>query len=298
MEIRQLEYVVGVVDEGSFTRAAAALHVAQPSLSQGVARLEAELGIQLFHRLGRRVSLTPAGDVFVGPARYVLRDVAVLQASVQAVTGLEAGRLDLVSLPTLAVDPLASIIGAFRQAHPGVTVRVTEPERADAVVARVRDGRAEVGLAELPVHDPELVATRLLDQELVVILGPGDPRTVIQVEDLADVPLLAGPPGTSTRRLLTEAFAAADLEPRIAVETEQREAIVPLVVAGAGVAVVPRGLARAAQRQGATIAELRPTLRRTIGIIVRAAPLSPAARRFRALALELGARRRGPAVPA
>ena len=80
------------------------------------------------------------------------------------------------------------------------------------------------------------------------------------------------------------------MEPRVAVETEQREAIIPLAVAGAGVAVVPRGVAHAAQRQGATVARLRPPLRRTIGIIVRAAPLSPAARQFRTPALELGAR--------
>jgi LysR family carnitine catabolism transcriptional activator len=290
MELRQLEYVVGVVDEGSFTRAARALHVAQPSLSQGVARLEAELGVPLFLRLGRRVALTPAGEAFVGSARHVLRDVAVLGASVQAVTGLEAGRLDLVSLPTLAADPLAPIIGAFRRAHPGVAVRVTEPEGADAVIARVRDGRAEVGLAELPVGAVDIVATPLLDQELVAILGPGKPRDELRVEELANLPLLTSPAGTSTRRLLTEAFAVADVEPRVAVETEQREAIVPLVVAGAGVAVVPRGVARAAERQGATVARLRPSLHRTIGIVVRAAPLSPAAWQFRALALELAGR--------
>jgi LysR family carnitine catabolism transcriptional activator len=290
MDLRQLEYVVGIVDEGSFTRAAAVLHVAQPSLSQGVARLEAELGVPLFHRLGRRVSLTAAGEAFVGPARHVLRDVAVLGASVRAVAGVEAGRLDLVSLPTLAADPLAPIVGAFRQAHPGVAVRVTEPERADAVVARVRDGRAEVGLAELPVAGADIVATPLLEQELVAILGPGDPRTVIGVRELAAGPLLTSPEGTSTRRLLTEAFAAADVEASIAVETEQREAIVPLVVAGAGVAVVPPGVARAAGRLGATVARLRPSLQRTIGIIVRAAPLSPAAQQFRDLALELARR--------
>ena len=195
-----------------------------------------------------------------------------------------------MSLPTLAADPLAPIVEAFRQAHPGVAVHVTEPERADAVVARVRDGRAEVGLAELPVAAADLVATPLLDQELVALLGPGDPRPELGVRELAAGPLLTSPEGTSTRRLLTEAVAAAGVEPRVAVETEQREAIIPLVVAGAGVAVVPRGVAHAAQRQGATVARLRPPLRRTIGIIVRAAPLSPAARQFRTPALELGAR--------
>jgi DNA-binding transcriptional LysR family regulator len=284
MEIRQLEYVVGAVDAGSFTRAAAALHVAQPSLSQGIARLEAELGTPLFARLGRRVALTPAGAAFVGPARWVLRDVAVVEASVRAVAGLEAGTLDLVALPTLAADPLAPLIGAFRRAHPRVLVRVTEPEHAHDVAAHVRDGRAEVGLAELPVRAADLVAAPLLDQELVVILPPGDPRRTLTIRALAEEPLLASPEGTSTRRILTDAFAAAAVEPNIVVESGQREAILPLVLAGAGVALVPIGLAHAAASQGASIAHVEPVLRRTIGTIVRAAPLSPAARGFRDLA--------------
>jgi LysR family transcriptional regulator, carnitine catabolism transcriptional activator len=287
MELRQLEYVVGAVDAGSFTRAAATLHVAQPSLSQGIARLEAELGTPLFARLGRRVELTAAGEAFVGPARWVLRDVAVVEASVHAVASLEAGTLDLVALPTLAADPLAPLIGVFRQAHPGVMVRVSEPEHAHDVAAHVRDGRAEVGLAELPVSAPDLVAAPLLDQELVVILPPGDPRRSLTIRALADEPLLASPAGTSTRRILTDAFAAANVEPHIAVESGQREAILPLVLAGAGVALVPLGLAHAAASQGASIAHVDPVLRRTIGTIVRAAPLSPAARRFRDLANQL-----------
>ncbi len=287
MELRQLEYVVGAVDAGSFTRAAAALHVAQPSLSQGIARLEAELGTPLFARLGRRVALTAAGEAFVGPARWVLRDVAVVQASVDAVVGLDAGTLDLVALPTLAVDPLARLIGVFRQAHADVMVRVSEPERADDVAAHVRDGRAEVGLAELPMGAPDLIAEPLLDQELVVILPPGDPRRTLTIRAVADEPLLTSPAGTSTRRILTDAFAAANVTPRIAVESGQREAILPLVLAGAGVALVPLGLAEAAAAQGASVAHVEPVLHRTIGTVVRAAPLSPAARRFRDLAQQL-----------
>src|SRR4051812_34312071 len=105
MDLRQLEYVVGVVDHGGFTRAATALHVAQPSLSQSVRTLERELGVELFHRVGRRAVLSAAGAAFVDGARQVLRDVATTRAAVAAVAGVEAGALDLVSLPTLTVEP-------------------------------------------------------------------------------------------------------------------------------------------------------------------------------------------------
>src|ERR1700737_2135719 len=124
MELRQVEYAVGVVDWGSFTRAATALHVSQPSLSQGVSNLERELGLPLFHRLGRRVLLTDAGRAFIDPARRLLRDADVIRTTVAAIKGLGAGQLDLVALPTLAVDPLAHLVGQFRRRYPGVNVRL------------------------------------------------------------------------------------------------------------------------------------------------------------------------------
>src|SRR5205085_13418 len=162
MDLRQLEYVVGVVDHGGFTRAAAALHVSQPSLSHGVQTLERELGVELFHRLGRQVALTSAGEAVVGPAPHALRQ------------------------DVLAVCP------------PGTHV-----------------GR----------------------------------RRVLPVARLAGMPLVTTPPGTSTRRLLDEALASADITPRVAVEAAQREALLPLVLAGAGTSFLPRPMARAAAEQ-------------------------------------------------
>src|SRR5262249_55039595 len=156
MDLRQAEYVVGVVDHGTFTAAAKALHVAQPSLSQGIARLEAELGVALFHRVGHGGRLTAAGEAFGPPARRRLREAAVAGESVRAAAELTRGTLDVVALRTLAADPLAPIVGRFRAAHPQVTVRIAEPESPAAVADRVWDGRAEIGLAELPVARPDL----------------------------------------------------------------------------------------------------------------------------------------------
>lgn len=289
MELRQVEYVVGVVDHGGFTRAANALHVTQSALSDGVARLESELGVALFHRVGRRAVLSAAGTAFLDPARQLLRDRAVLTTSVAAVTGLEAGRLDVVALPTLAVEPLASIVGAFRAAHPLVAVHIEQPEdaAADAVATMVHNGTAEVGLTELPVTVAGLVGEALLVQRLVVAM-PSDTalarRRRLAVTDLADVPLILTPPGTSMRRLVDGAFAAAGITPTIAVQTEQREGILPLVQAGAGATIVPRSVAETAPGDGITIATLVPGIRREIGLIHRAGAISPAARSFLDLA--------------
>src|SRR5690242_8748721 len=135
MDLRQVEYALAVLDEGSFTTGARALGVSQPTLSEGVRRLEDELGVRLFDRLGRRVLATPAGRAFAGPARSLLRDREVVLEAVGAVRSLDAGSLDIVALPTLAVDPLAALVGRFRVAHPGVVVRIDEPEAAGAVEA-------------------------------------------------------------------------------------------------------------------------------------------------------------------
>jgi DNA-binding transcriptional LysR family regulator len=286
MDARQLEYFVAITETGGFTKAAQALGVAQPSVSQAIHQLEAELGSPLFHRIGRSVTLTATGEALVDPARRVLRDVDVARAAAAAVSGLHAGRLDLVALPTVAADPLAGLIGRFRSAHPKLVVRVMEPDAPNAVIEAVASGRAEIGLGEVPLPsdaDDELVAALTIRQELFVVAPPDAGefrRRGVRPEDLADRPLLATPPGTSSRRLVDAALEAAGVTPFIAVETAQRESLVPLVLAGAGVAVLPEPTARRAAADGAVIARLDPPLRRTLGFVHRRSALSPAATAF------------------
>jgi LysR family transcriptional regulator, carnitine catabolism transcriptional activator len=290
MELRQLEYVVAVVDHGSFTAGAEAVGVAQPSLSEGIRKLESELGVQLFHRIGRRVSLTQAGHAFEGPARRLLRDRVQVLEAVDSVRALDSGTLDVVALATLAVDPLAALVGRFRRAHPGIVVHISEPsdvDAIDAVEAMIADGRAEIGLAELPSGRDDLVAIKLARQEIVAVCPPdtllASPGR-LPVAALKSMPLVAPPRGASTRDLLERALASAAVEAKIAVETAHREAIGPLVLGGAGTSFLPRGLADALGEQGAVVAKLVPAVTRTIGLLHRASPLTPAARAFVELA--------------
>jgi DNA-binding transcriptional LysR family regulator len=292
MELRQVEYVVAVVDHGGFTRAASAIPISQPALSQSVRTLERELGTPLFERLGREVRLTAAGEAFLGPARALLREAIAARAAVTDVTGLAAGHVDLVSLPTLVVEPLVDLVGAFRRAHPGITVRVTEPEDAIDVLTLVRTGACDLGLGEGPIETHGLVTDHLLDQELLAVLPPGTDvpsRRRLPAERFASIPLIATGEGTSTRRLLDEALIAAGVDAVVAVETDHREAIVPLVLAGAGGSVLPEPVARQAAALGAVVARLDPAVRREVVLLRRTGPLSPAAAAFRDLALSPGA---------
>jgi DNA-binding transcriptional LysR family regulator len=289
MDVRQLEYVVAVADHGGFTRAARAVHVSQPSLSQGVRTLETQLGVELFARLGRAVAPTPAGELVIDAARQVLRDLAEVRTVAAAVAGLQTGRLEMVSLPTLAVDPLAPLIGRFRLAHPGVTLRVRAPEEGSAIDRQVASGRAELGLTDITTVGTGLTRVELFRQHVVAV---GPPGTVVDGDVLsaaarAAMPLVATPPGTSTRRLLDRAVARAGSEPTIAVETSTREAMLPLVLAGAGTALLPAGLAADAAARGAVVRPLRPALTRRIGILHRPGRLSPPAAAMVSLARQV-----------
>jgi LysR family transcriptional regulator, carnitine catabolism transcriptional activator len=285
MEVQQLRYVLAVVDNGTFTAAAAACFVAQPSLSHAVRTLEGELGVELFLRVGRRTTLTSAGEAFAPAAREVLRALDTLRADVDAVAGVVAGQLDLVALPTLAVDPVARLVGAFRTAFPAVTVRLAHPENSRELVTLVRSGVSEIGITELPLVAERILTRPLGRQELVAIFPPGTTRPRrLELAELARWPLVTQPTGTSTRDALDSALSTIDVRAAVAVETDQREAIVPLVLAGAGAAVVPKPMAVVARRQGAVVASLNPALWRELGLVHRAATLSPAARAFVELA--------------
>ncbi len=283
MDERRLRYFLAVVDEGSVTGAAGRLRVAQPSLSQALRAFEAELGTRLFHRVGRGLQLSSAGQALIGPARQVLRAMEEARLAVTDVMELASGTLDIAALATLAVDPMAPLIGRFRERHPGVQIRVLEPESADGVRALVGDGTCELGAAHLPLSGDQLTAHPLGEQELLLVLPPDAARATtgpIAARELARTPLVVSPPGTSTRILLEQAFDAVGVTPQIAVQTAAREAIVPLVLAGAGAALLPAPLAHEAQRRGAIVRAARPKITRTVGLIHRRGPLSPAATEF------------------
>lgn len=296
MERRQLEYFLAVVDSGGFTRAAVALHVSQPSLSQAIKLLERELGTPLLRRMRRSVLPTPAGSALIEPARQVIRDFATARAAVEHITELGGGELDIVCLATLAVDPLAEMIGAFTREHPRVRVNVLDPEDVSSVPEMIRSGTAEIGLTELPVADPGLVAEPLGRQDVLAVLPPrsATPRPWITPAGLAPYGLVVSPPGTSTRAVVDRALAAEKVRAQIAVQTSHREALVEFVLAGAGATLLPRSHAEHARRRGAVVLPLRPALHRTIGLLYRAAPPSPAAREFWKLVSPPPARRRRP----
>jgi DNA-binding transcriptional LysR family regulator len=285
MDERRLRYFLAVIDEGGVTAAARRLLIAQPSLSQALRGFERELGVELFHRTGRGVKLSSAGTALVGPAREILRATDAARGAVQAVADVLGGTLELAALATLAIDPLADLLGRFRRAYPEVTVRVAEPDSVAELRALVAEGECELGLVDLDPPPAGFAVLALGAQELMAVLPSGSRRSAqpLTPDALSALPLVVSPPGTSTRNLLERALGAASSAPKIAVETAARDAIVPLVLAGAGAALLPAPLAADAERRGAVVRRMRPAITRPIGLIHRERELSPAARAFVAL---------------
>ncbi|MGH9169592.1 MAG: LysR family transcriptional regulator [Acidimicrobiales bacterium] len=284
MDTRQLAIFLEVVDEGGFTRAADSLALAQPSVSQAIAALEEDLGTQLFHRLGRSVRLTPAGEALVLAARQVRRDLANARQAVEEVAGLSSGRLDLACLPTLAAAPLGPLVGKFRVSYPGVSIVLSDPQDTAELLDFVRKGRSELGLVErVEVEDLSLVS--LGSQDFRVVLPPGSKAaSPFRLKNLGSMPLVAAPAGSSTRSMLDDALRAVGVTANVVVEAAQREALLPLIAAGAGAALLPVPLADLAGALGCVVVEPRPAVCREVALVHRFGPLTPAAEKFTELA--------------
>lgn len=283
MDLRLVEYFVAVVDHGSVTRAAQALYIAQPSLSQAIRSLERQLGVQLFHRTGRQLVLTPDGEAFAAPARRILRDVEHARSAAHDVLALDSGQLDIASLATLAAHPLPELAAEFHRRHTGVLLNISDPGVSARVVDEVRRGHAELGLTRLPPQNGSSLLTReLCTQEIVLILPP---KLAEQLPDPVPLAAVAGIPLvlelTDNRTLVDDVLDTSTLT--VAVESANRQAIWDLVAHGAGATFLPRSLAER-ELHGAVLRSTTPELRRSVGFVHRPGPLSPAAEAFLAVA--------------
>ena len=284
MDARQLEYFLAVADSGSVSRAADSLYLAQPSLSQAIRNLERELGTELFHRIGRRIELTEAGRALIAPARQVLRDLESARTAVESVKGLLTGRLEIASMPSPAVQPLSAMIGAFLRRYPAMRVDVRAVPTAAQVAAQVHTGAVEIGLAgtDGELRAPGVAVRRVERQRFVLLAPPGGPLRPgrpVRMEDLAELTAIVAPPGTRARELVDRARERG-IAIRIGVQAAHREAVLPLVVGGAGVALVTRAWAELARGAGALVLDLEPPQYLQIFLLSRQAPLSPAAQAF------------------
>lgn len=287
MDTRQLSYFLGVVTHGGFGRAATHLHVSQPALSQAVAALEKDLGVTLLHRVPSGVRLTDAGAALVPQARQVLRDLEGARAAARSAGSGLTGRIDLAVMPSQSVEPLTTLLGQLLEHHPQITVNARAALGRDEAMDLVLSGACELGLVgALEQPYPATLAAHRLGRQEMVLLAPADTRLPtdrpLAAGDLDGQRLLVSPPGSVMRLVADELCAGSTM--RIAVEVEHRSAILPLVLAGVGVAVVSSAWADLARTAGAQVCRLQSTAAIQVDLIHRHTPLTPAAQTFLDLA--------------
>jgi DNA-binding transcriptional LysR family regulator len=292
--VLQLEYFVAAVEHGSFSAAAAALHVAQPSLSEQIRRLEGRLGIVLFIRTNRRLMLTDAGQLLLPKARSVLAAVEAVADVVRPMRTLTGGTVSFGTFSSAHHFLLVDLVSAFRERYPGVRMRLlgrNSTEVADAV----RDGRLEAGLVALPVDTQGLDVTRPV-WTAEVVYASADPSRVtspVSIELLAGMPLVLPEArwgeADPTRRQLSERARSAGgtLEP--AIEVELPAAAVALAARGVADAVVSRSLLAATDADpGLGWAPLDPPMFETFAFVTRSGSrLSPATQEMIRMAADL-----------
>ncbi|MCX4757039.1 LysR family transcriptional regulator [Kitasatospora purpeofusca] len=246
--LRQFEYLVTVVDTGSFTRAAELLHVTQPALSHQVRALERALGGPLLERLPRAVRPTPMGRAVLPHARAALADAERLRAAALGAAGLAGGELELATVYSVSLGLLPPVLRAWRAAHPEVRIRLREFAHTEDLRAAMTAGQADVAVGPLPTGWEGPI--RELGEEEFVLVLPSEGEDGREGQDDAPVPLaaLAGrdwvhyAPGNGLADVLDAACAAAGFRPGVAVRTEQTAAAPLLAAAGLGPALVPANI--------------------------------------------------------
>ncbi|MGV9712509.1 LysR family transcriptional regulator [Gordonia sp. NPDC003424] len=276
MELRQIEYFLAVVEHSGIGGAASALGVAQPTVSQALRALERELGIQLFHRIGRGMVLSSAGRTMVGPARQMMRDVDAVGDLLSASEGELTGRLDILAFPATAGGAVVGLIAEFRRRYPRVSVRLGELRDETQAAAMIEDGQCEFAMAHLPIAGDELEVVILGEQEYVLIYPPGTdvPDGPIRLQELPFHPMVFVPRGQSVADEMEETIRVAGERPPLAVLTEHREERLPMVLAGIGGTILERSVAESfADRT--VIRPIEPRFVRPYALAYDPAALSP-----------------------
>jgi LysR family hydrogen peroxide-inducible transcriptional activator len=252
MEIHQLRYFVAVADEGSFSRAAAKVRVAQPSLSQQIQKLEAEVGQPLFDRLPRSVVLTEAGTCLIDYARQILASINDARRCVDEFKGQVAGRLAVGAIPTIAPYVLPDLIRKFQKRYPKVTLEVVE-DVTDGIARRVESGELDTALASTCNQNPTLKTELLGKEPLFALVSKTNPlagKPEMAWTDLKSQKFLVLHEMHCLSRQVNQLLTAHRLRPELSVAGSQLGTLANMVAAGIGVTIVPQMMIKRSSTPG------------------------------------------------
>ena len=246
MNLRQLRYFVAIVEAGTMTRAAERCHVAQPSLSQQIAKLERALGVTLFDRLARGVALTPAGKALLPRARRLLADAEEIRVRIAEDVAEGAGRFAVGVIPTIAPYTLHRILPRLREEFPAAEITIRE-DLTDMVAEAVEDNELDLAVTSTPIRN-ELLDVEVLGSEPLMLVLPADhplgEAPAVDPADVRDEPTIILNAMHCLGVQMQGFCARSGMARRVVCEGTQLGTVLELVAAGMGISLVPRMTAR------------------------------------------------------
>ncbi|MFJ6620972.1 LysR family transcriptional regulator [Kitasatospora sp. NPDC091335] len=282
MEMHQLRYFAAVVDEGTFTAAAARLHVSQSGISTQVAKLERELGQQLLERAGRQVRLTPAGEAVLPLAKNALATLDAIRHAAAEFADAVRGRVRLGMITGCSIPPFLDTVADLGRSHPGIELSLHEGPSED-LQAQVLAGSLDLALIGYAGEVcAGLEATVAVDEPIAAVVPAGHPldRARLRLADLRGEKILCLSSGTGIRAAYRDSCRRLGLDPRVDIEASSPAALLRLAERGAGVAVLSASSAAGAGLRAVPLSDAATYAR--LGLVARLDQQSPAVRLLRA----------------
>lgn len=291
--LRQLRVFTEVARRLSFVRAAEALHLTPPAVTMQVKDLEAAVGLPLFEREGRQVSLTTGGEYLLVYARRVLAALKDAEDAMARLKRVEAGTLD-IGLVSTAKYFVPHLLARFREEHPGIEVRLHVSANREQLQALLRGNEIDLAVMGRPPREIATRAEPFAAHPQVFVAPPQHPLTrvgSVEPEDLEGVPFIVREPGSGTRKHMEDFFEAHHFTPRLAMEMPSNESIKQAVMAGMGLSFLSLHTIGLEVRSGllAIVPVVGTPIVRTWNVVHLAGrTLSPAAEALRYFLLEHG----------
>ncbi len=288
MDLLQLKYFQVVAQLEHMTRAAEKLYIAQPSLSQSIAKLEGELGVPLFDRQGRRIRLNQFGRAFLKRVERVFLELEEGKREVADLAGLERGS---IALAVASTQPLPELLSAFLARYPRVRFRLFQQHSLATVVQQLERGEIDLCISSPPIEQSGITWMPLLTEEIFLLVPAGHRltgRASIRLIEAADEPFISLKPGHGLRDLMDELCKQAGFVPTIAFEGDESATVRGLVTAGLGVTFVAGKNWQIPPEQPFVLLRItEPVCQRTVGLAwLEERYLSEATRRFQQFVIE------------
>lgn len=252
MDFRQLQYMLKVAEERSFSKAAQKLYIAQPSLSQYIQNLEQQLGVQLFDRTTVPLHLTYAGELYIETAKKILDLNYQLSQQMEDIANLKRGRLTIGLSPFRSTYIMPKVLPLFHERFPGIEVILLEGTSSELEELALK-GSTDISIMTLPVEEKLFQYESILTEEILVVVPPQHPlkskltkklhnhhlHPKIHLNELKDEPFILLKQDQKLHQIATQLCKEAGFKPRIILESESIEAAHALSTAGMGVTFVP-----------------------------------------------------------